>query len=227
MARRRGGRLIAGVGSARFRSISVALVVGALAVALIWTALADGAQQYETYESTIAGDGPAAQYRFDDSSGSSTLTDSAGSATATNTSISLGEAGPFGASKSGLFGGSAYATLPSDPLNGASEFTAEAWVDWAGESSFEQPIFDLGSSAFVQMSLTPSASGSMHPMRFEIHPGSGSPLALTATKLTANHWEYLAVTETSAGTVKIYLNGEAVAEATGATVSPATLGSTT
>jgi hypothetical protein len=99
---------------------------------LLWATLAGGTQPYATYESAVAADGPVAQYRFDDAVGSSTLADSVGTFTGSNSGIVLGGEGPFGGSKSGAFGGEAFATLPSDPLAGATAFTAEAWVDWAG-----------------------------------------------------------------------------------------------
>jgi hypothetical protein len=98
-----------------------AVVVGTLA----WAGLASGTQPYATYESTVAADGPVAQYRFDDAAGSSTLADSAGSYTATNSGIVLGGEGPFGGSKSGSFGTSAFArsgcvpTLPGHPPSGS------------------------------------------------------------------------------------------------------------
>jgi hypothetical protein len=77
----------------------------ALLGALFWTAAAGGTQPYDTYQSTVAEDGPVAQYRFDDAAGSSTLADSAGSFTATNNGSTLGGEGPFRGSKSGSFGG--------------------------------------------------------------------------------------------------------------------------
>jgi hypothetical protein len=192
--------------------------------ATVWAGLAGGTQPYETYESTVAGDGPAALFRFNDSSGSSTIADSVGSYTAANHGITLGGEGPFPGSKSGSFGGEAYATLPSDPLREASVFTAEAWVDWSGGSSYGQPIFDFGSSSTNYMYLTPASTQSKHPMLFEIHTSSATA-SVTATKLTSKAWEYVAVTETSAGTLTLYVDGEQVGQTTGATLFPASLGS--
>ncbi len=192
---------------------------------LVWSALAGGTQPYETYESTVAADGPVAQYRFDDAVGSGTLADSAGSYTASNSGIVLGGEGPFGGSKSGAFGGEAFATLPSDPLAGASAFTAEGWVDWVGGTSYKQPVFDFGSSSTNYLYLTPASALSGHKMLFEIHTAAGGVAQVTATKLTANAWKYLAITETSSGTLTLYLNGEQVGQTTGATISPASLGS--
>ena len=124
----------------------LAALLGAVGL-LVWAVPAVGTQPYETYEGVVAASEPVAQYRFDDATGSSTLADAVGLDTATNDGITLGGEGPFGGSKSGSFGGEAYASLASDPLEGASEFTAEAWVYWSGGSSYDQPIFDFGSGA--------------------------------------------------------------------------------
>ncbi len=210
---------------AGYQAGRVALAVFAsLTGLLLWAGLAGGTQPYETYESTVAGDGPVAQFRFNDPSGSSMLADSAGSYTATNNGITLGGEGPFGGSKSGSFGGEAYASLPSDPLAGASEFTFEAWVDWAGGTVHGRPIFGFGSGATSYMYLTPFGSQA-DPTLFEIRTSATTAAKVTAPKLAHGAWEYLAVTETSSGTLTLYLNGEQVAQTTGATISPASLGS--
>jgi sugar lactone lactonase YvrE len=194
-----------------------------------WLALAvpaTGTQPYETYENAVAASEPQAQYRFDDAAESSTLADAVGSDTATNSGITLGEVGPFGGSKAGSFGGEAYASLTSNPLEGAQAFTVEAWVDWEGGSSYKQPIFDLGSGSTNYMYLTPASSLSGHKMLFEIHTSSGSDVQLTAPKLTARAWEYVAVSETSSGTLSLYVGETEVAQLNGAGLFPSSLGST-
>jgi RHS repeat-associated protein len=200
------------------------VVVVALVALLALTSLAVGTQPYETYEGRVAADGPVSQFRFDDAAGATTVKDSVGAYTATNTGITLGGEGPFSGSKSGSFGGEAYATLPADPLEGASEFTAEAWVDWAGGTSYKQPVFGFGSSSTNYMYLTPASTLTGHKSLFEIHTSSATA-QVSAAKLAAKTWEYVAVTETAGGTLTLYLNGEQAGQATGATVSPASLGS--
>jgi hypothetical protein len=218
------------------RRRSKLLLFGALVASVLtlsWAGLASGTQPYETYESTVAGDEPASQFRFNDATGSSTIADSAGTDTATNTGITLGGEGPFGGSKSGAFGESDRATMPTDPLAGTSAFTAEAWVYWGGGTSYGQPVFYLTSGegmvfghAKHYMTLTPAATTSGHKLLFEIYSSKAleEPVVFTvgATKLPASTWSYVAVTETSSGTLTLYVNGEIVGETTGATVSPST-----
>jgi sugar lactone lactonase YvrE len=211
-------------GAVRSRVGVLALVAGLSS--LLWAATAVGTQPFETYEGAVAVDGPVAQFRFSDTVGSSTIADSAGSYTASNSGITLGGEGPFGGSESGAFGGEAFATLPSGPLAGASAFTAEAWVDWAGGTKYKQPIFDFGSSSTNYMYLTPASSLTKHTMLFEIRTGAGTVAQVTAPTLKSKAWEYVAITETSGGTLTLYLNGEQVGQTTGVTISPTSLGST-
>jgi alpha-tubulin suppressor-like RCC1 family protein len=202
----------------------LAVIAGVVAV-LAWAGLAGGTQPYETYLSAVSTDSPVAQFRFSDAVGSGTVADSVGTFSATNTGITLGGEGPFGGSKSGLFGTESFATLPSSPLSSATEFSAEAWVNWAGGSSFKQPIFDFGSSSSNYMYLTPASSLTGNTMLFEIHTTAGTVAKVTATKLAEKTWKYVAVTETSTGTLILYVNGVEVGKSTGATISPSSLGS--
>ncbi|HUA74052.1 MAG TPA: LamG-like jellyroll fold domain-containing protein [Solirubrobacteraceae bacterium] len=197
-----------------------------LASLLIWVALAGGTQPFDTYETVVAADSPVAQYKLSDTSGSSTLADSAGTNTASNTGITLGGEGPFGGSKSGAFGGSAYASLTSNPLAGASAFTAEAWVNWTGGASYKQPIFDFGSNSTNYMYLTPAGSSSSHKMVFEIHTTLFSA-QLNAPKLKSGSWQYVAVTETTGGKLTLYVNGVNEAEITSVGLHPSSLPTTT
>lgn len=205
------------------RCTAVALAV--LGAVLMWSVAAIGTEPYETYEATITGDSPVAQFRFDDSFGSSTLVDSVGSYSATSTGITFGGEGPFSGSHSGSFGGSAYATLPSSPLAEAKEFTAEAWVDWSGGTSYEQPIFDFGSSSTNYMYLTPAASSAEHKLTFEIHTTEGGVGQVAAPQLESGSWHYIAVTEDEPGTLRLFVDGAQVGESVETDFNPASLGS--
>ena len=211
------------IGRARgFTAVVLVVLVGSL----ISARLAGGSQPFDTYQSVVGADSPAAQYRFSDAFGSTTLADSAGTDTATNSGIMLGNAGPFGGSKNGSFGGSAFASLGSNPLAGATAFTAEAWIDQTGGTFNEEPIFAFGSSSSNFMYLTPGASASPHKMTFEIHTSTGSA-QLAVAKLKTASWQYVAVTETSSGTIKLYVNGINEGEITGQSFHPSSLGTTT
>jgi RHS repeat-associated protein len=210
--------------TARLR-LALAVLVAMIGV-FAMTAFAGGTQPYDTYESTVAADGPVAQYRFDDAAGASTLADSAGTDTASNSGITLGGTGPFPGSKSGSFGGSAFASLPSNPLAGATAFSAEGWAYWMGGASYKQPIFDFGSSSTNYMYLTPASALTGHTLLFEIRTTAGTIGQVTAPRPMAKDWEYVTVTETSSGTLTLYLNGVQVGQTTGVTITPSSLGST-
>lgn len=215
-------------GSGRGRASRALLTVLVTVVGVLFSAaLAAGTQPNDTYQSTVSGDSPVARYRLDDPSGSSTIADSAGSDTATNHGVALGAGGPFAGSKSGLFGSSGYASLASNPLSGASAFSAEAWLSWVGGTNYKQAIFDFGSSSTNYMYLTPASALTGHKALFEIHTGGGSTAQVTATKLPVGPFEYIAVTETTGGTLTLYLNGEQVGQVTGVTLNPSSLGSLT
>jgi hypothetical protein len=206
------------------RRAGVVLVVLAIGVSVV--ASAGGVEPYEAYQSAVAADGPVAQYRFDDAAGSATLADSAGSRTATNNGIALGATGPFAGSKAGSFGGTAYAALPSNPLATATAFSVEAWVRWNGGASYNEPVFDLGSSSTNRLYLTPASSATNHPMTFVIRT-SKKTSTVTAATLPAAAWHHVVVTETAAGTITLYLNGAQVAQLTGSSVFPSSLGTIT
>jgi hypothetical protein len=203
----------------------VVVLVATIVSLGVWAGFASGTQPYETYESAVAAAGPVSQFRFSDAVGSGTIADSAGSYTATNDGVVLGGEGPFAGSKSGSFGGEAFAALPSDPLKEASAFTVEGWVDWSGEGATGQPIFDFGSGAGNAMYVTPYSSvSSKHPMRFVLETSAGTASVSATKSFPTGAWEYVAVTETSAGAIVLYFDGESVGT-TSATVSPASLGS--
>jgi fibronectin type 3 domain-containing protein len=185
---------------------------------------AGSAEPRDVYETTIAADSPVAMYRFEDSIGSGTLADSAGSDTATSNGTVLGGEGPFGGSGSGSFGGEAYASLSSDPLESASEFTAEAWVYWDG-SSYDEPIFDFGSSSTNHLYLTPAASAGGHDLLLELHAGESESAQVTAPALAGDAWHYLAVTESGAGDLTLYVDGTEVGHTAEAALESSSLGS--
>jgi alpha-tubulin suppressor-like RCC1 family protein len=219
---RSGGRGRAGRGSARTRFAALVLVVAT--GTLGWAAAAAGQTPYERYEAAVAASGPVAQFRFGDAAGSGTIADSAGAYSASNDGIVLGGEGPFAGAGAGAFGGHSYATLPADPLAGDSEFAVEAWVYWDGGEDSKQRVFEFGSGSGNIIYLTPSAEVSKGAMRLAINTPSGVAGVSAKKPLPTRKWEYVAGSETAAGTLALYLNGEQVGETTAAAITPASLG---
>ena len=200
----------------------------ALVGMLVSATTAAGTEPGETYEEVVSAAGPVAWFPFNDAAGSKEIKDASSSHkyTAENKGATLGGEGPFGGSKSGSFGGEAYASLPGDPLEGASEFTVEAWVYWNKEPSYGEPVFDFGSSSTNHMYLTPGKkSGGEKKLTFEIHTAGNASALVMASKLATGAWSYVAVSETSTGTLTLYVDAKEVGQTTGATVTPASLGS--
>jgi alpha-tubulin suppressor-like RCC1 family protein len=206
----------------------------ALAWALTWTASAGATQPGTAYESAVSASGAVAYFPFGDTPGAEEIKDVIGSYTAENQGVTLGGEGPFAGSEAGLFAeGATSATgakLPADPLAGANEFTAEAWVYCNKQPSRGEGIFALGSEFGVSskdyMFLTPGAPGRTHRMTFEIQVPNGTKASVAASKLPKSKWEYVAVTETGLGTLTLYVNGKQVGQTTGASLSPASLENT-
>lgn len=214
-------------GETRARMTTLAVLMLATLTMLACAASAEAAQPGETYERVTSEAGPVAWFRFSDPVGSSMIEDAVGTHafTASNHGIVLGGAGPFAGSESGVMGESEpYATLPSNPLSSAKEFTVEAWVYRPEAGHFKQAIFSIGSSSSNYMYMTPASSGSGHTAMLEIHPSSGSVLQVTAPKLQASEWGYMAATETSSGVATLYMNGQP-GTSVQTTVFPASLGS--
>ena len=211
----------------RARKGPIALIAVLLAAVVAAAAGGQGSvEPYETYKTTVAASTPATHYRFDDAASATTLADSAGTRDATVSGITLAANGPMAGASAGSFDGEAFATLPSTPLATATAFSVEAWVKWTGGASYDEKIFDFGSSATSFMSLTPAASATNHPLRFEIRAAETDGFTLDAPTLDAGAWRHVAVTQTSAGVVAIYLNGTEVAQQAGVTLNPSSLGNT-
>jgi hypothetical protein len=209
----------------RWPRATLLLVAGALsAFSLIWlhTSAADAVQPYDTYQSTVGADSPSTQYRLSEASGASEIADAAGTCTATDSSGTLGEPGPFPGSSAIKLSGLAFATMGCNPLKERSAFTIEGWVNWTGTGN-GQPIVSIGSSSSNYLYLTPSGPSTKH-LQLEIHTGSGTATISTSKKLPSG-WKYVAVTETSTGTLTFYVDGEVEGTPVEhATVSPASLG---
>ena len=129
-----------------------------------------GTQPYETYESTVAADGPVAQFRFDDAAGSSTIADSVGSYTATNNGVVAGRRRPVRWQRLGVVRGRSVRVAAVGPA-WRVRVRLRRRRGWIGlvAASYKQPMFELGSSSTNYMYLTPASALTSHTMLFEIH----------------------------------------------------------
>jgi hypothetical protein len=159
-----------------------------------------------------------AHYPFDNSA-----TDASGNgrtATLFNTTYVTGRSG----SALNLNGTSAYASLPSGILAGASDFSVALWVRLDAVTAWTR-LFDFGTGTNSYMFLSPrSGTGTL---RFAITTGgAGAEQQINGpAALTAGVWTHVAITRN--GNLGIlYVNGAEVARNTGLTLGAGSLGST-
>lgn len=114
-----------------------------------------------------------------------------------------------------LSGTNNYVQLPYT-IASYDKMTVAMWVNWRNTSSAWQRLFDFGNGVDEYMFLTPS-NGSV--MRFAIKNGGDEQVVACPTKLAANSWHHVAVS-LGDGTVRIFVDGEEVAQATGITIKP-------
>lgn len=139
-------------------------------------------------------------------------------------SVNLNHAAPYGGvsyveGKVGtqaieLDGKNGFVQLPATSVN-HKEITIAMWVYWKS-SSVWQRIFDFGNGETENMFLTPRSDSGQ--MRFAIKNG-GSEQLLNGPVLPIRKWTHLAVTLGTSG-VRIYVNGEQVAESNSITINP-------
>jgi hypothetical protein len=167
--------------------------------------------------------GLVAFYRFDETSGTSASDATGNGYTATLTGGATFAAG-LQANAVTLSGNSQYVSLPNGILSSLTQFSICTWVNLSAAPQWAR-IFDFGTGTTAYMFLTPnSASGTL---RFSITTGgSGAEQQLNATALPTGSWQHLAVTLTGT-TGTLYVNGAQVAQNTGMTLDPTSLGVTT
>lgn len=96
------------------------------------------------------------------------------------------------------------------------EMTISLWAKWTNTTRTWTRIFDFGNGTDQYMFLTPSNGSNM---RFAIKNNGAEQTVDAATKLSGNLWHHIAVT-LGAGTVTIYVDGQAVGSSTGITIKP-------
>lgn len=162
---------------------------------------------------TAFGSRPAlvARYTFDNS-----FNDTSGNAyhaTAANAPAFV--SGRTGAAVN-LDGAGQYLSLPATLLNGVSNFTFAAWVNWNGGGAWQR-IFDFGNDTTQYLFITPASGDGT--LRFGIKNGGSEQIVETAA-LPTNSWQHLAVT-LNGNTCRLYTNGILAAESSALTISPA------
>ncbi|GHU67457.1 hypothetical protein FACS189413_02260 [Bacteroidia bacterium] len=95
------------------------------------------------------------------------------------------------------------------------EITIATWVYWRGGAVWQR-IFDFGNGESENMFLTPCSDS--RQLRFAIKNGNDEQ-GLDAPVLPANSWSHVAVTLSISG-IKMYVNGELVAESGNITTRP-------
>jgi hypothetical protein len=115
--------------------------------------------------------------------------------------------------------------LPGGILSGLTSFSICAWVNLNAANGTWSRIFDFGTGTTTYMFLTPSSTAGT--LRFSITTGGSTQEQQVNTPSPATgSWQQVAVT-LAANTGTLYVNGVAVAQNTGMTLNPASLGTTT
>ncbi len=118
-----------------------------------------------------------------------------------------------------------YVDMPDGILNGLTDFTISAWVNWNGNQTWSR-VFDFGTGTTVNMFLTPNAGGAPG-LRFAITTGGGgAEQRITWDQQLPTGWHHIAVT--LAGTTgTLWVDGVPVVTNPSITLSPADMGNTT
>ncbi len=118
-----------------------------------------------------------------------------------------------------------YVDMADGMLNGVTDFTIGAWVNWNGGQTWSR-VFDFGTGTTVNMFLTPNAGGDPGA-RFAITTGGGgAEQQITWANQLPTGWHHVAVTLAgSAGT--LWVDGVAVATNPNITLNPSSMGNTT
>ena len=114
--------------------------------------------------------------------------------------------------------------MPADVLAQASDFTIALWVNCNAAATWAR-IFDFGTSDIAYMALVPrDGGGKMRFMATRSHY-FGEQAVVAGDALPVGRWVHVAV-RLAGSTVRLYVDGAKVGEATGVVVTPFQLGDT-
>ncbi len=115
-------------------------------------------------------------------------------------------------------------TIPAGVLDGVDNVTVSTYVKWNASTSVNQWVFGLGASDQKYLFATPNLNGNAVFAAITTGSWQAEKQLRTGSVLPAGSWQHLAVTtDSTAKTAVLYLNGQAVARATGVTVKPSDL----
>ncbi len=121
-------------------------------------------------------------------------------------------------------GSAQYVSLPAGIVGSLTAFSISVWVNLNTES-LNTHIFDFGTGTTTYMFLTPKSRGGT--LQFAISTtGPVGDQALNAPAPSTGAWQHVCVTLMGV-TGTLYVNGAEIAQNTGMTLNPASLGATT
>ncbi len=153
-------------------------------------------------------------YKFDEISGT-TAADNSGNGNNGTVSGSAVFAAGHASNAIALDGVNDFVSAPAGVVDDLNNVTVSAWVYWNGGGAWQR-IFDFGNNTAQNMFLTTANGNGV--LQFTII-NNGNTQNVYGPQLAVNTWTHVAVTLSKNG-MKMYVNGNNVAQYEGATVSP-------
>jgi hypothetical protein len=166
--------------------------------------------------------GLVAFYPFAETSGATSADDSGNNYTATMQGATF--AAGLQDNAATMNGSGQYVSLPAGIVSGLTAVSISVWVN-LNTALLNTHIFDFGTGTTAYMFLTPQSRSGM--LQFTISAtGPLGDQVLNAPAPSTGAWQHVCVTLIGT-TGTLYVNGVAVAQNTGMTLNPASLGTTT
>jgi beta-xylosidase len=117
-----------------------------------------------------------------------------------------------------------YVTIPNGVLKGANSVTVSLWAKWNASTTVNQWLYGLGPDSTKYLFTGPRNGSGVLVSAITTGSWSSEFGMRNAAALPGGSWQHLAVTvDSSTQKAVMYLNGAAVATATGVTVKPSDL----